>query len=63
MMKGKFSGIVLATDLDGTFLTKDPEGRRRNLEAIEYFKENGLNISFKESSELHGYCVSIKEVK
>ncbi len=45
-MKGKFSGIVLATDLDGTFLTKDSEGRRRNLEAIEYFKENGGHFTF-----------------
>ena len=46
MMKGKFSGIVLATDLDGTFLTKDPEGRRHNLEAIQYFKENGGHFTF-----------------
>ena len=42
----KFQNIVLATDLDGTFLTKDPEGRRRNLEAIEYFKENGGHFTF-----------------
>ena len=42
----KFEHIVLATDLDGTFLTKDPEGRRRNLEAIEYFKENGGHFTF-----------------
>lgn len=45
-MKGKFSGIVLATDLDGTFLTKDPDGRRKNLEAIAYFKENGGHFTF-----------------
>ena len=30
---------------------------------IEYFRKNGLNISFKENSGLHGYCISIKEVK
>ena len=45
-MKGKFSGIVLATDLDGTFLTKDLNGRRRNLEAIAYFKERGGHFTF-----------------
>ena len=45
-MGGKFSGIVLATDLDGTFLTKDPEGRRRNLDAIQYFKDNGGHFTF-----------------
>ena len=42
----KFQNIVLATDLDGTFLTKDPDGRRRNLDAIEYFKENGGHFTF-----------------
>ena len=45
-MSKKFSGIVLATDLDGTFLTKNPEGRRRTLEAIAYFKENGGHFTF-----------------
>lgn len=45
-MRGKFSDIVLATDLDGTFLTKDPDGRRRNLDAIQYFKENGGHFTF-----------------
>ncbi len=45
-MSGKFSDVVLATDLDGTFLTKDPDGRRRNLEAIAYFKENGGHFTF-----------------
>ena len=42
----KFQNIVLATDLDGTFLTKDPDGRRRNLDAIQYFKENGGHFTF-----------------
>lgn len=45
-MKNKFQNIVLATDLDGTFLTKDPDGRRRNLDAIQYFKENGGHFTF-----------------
>ncbi len=30
---------------------------------VEFFKKNGLNICFKENSGLHGYSVSIKEVK
>ncbi|MBO5938308.1 MAG: HAD hydrolase family protein [Clostridia bacterium] len=46
MSSQKFQNIVLATDLDGTFLTKDPDGRRRNLEAIAYFKENGGHFTF-----------------
>ena len=37
----KFEKIIIATDLDGTFLD-DGEGLvKRNLEAIEYFKANG----------------------
>lgn len=46
MAMKKFQNIVLATDLDGTFLTKDPQGRRRNLDAIEYFKEHGGHFTF-----------------
>ena len=42
----KFQSIVLATDLDGTFLTKDPDARRRNLDAIAYFKANGGHFTF-----------------
>ena len=37
---------MLATDLDGTFLTKDPDARRRNLDAIAYFKANGGHFTF-----------------
>ncbi len=37
----KFENIVIATDLDGTFLGKDASLVERNLRAVEYFKENG----------------------
>lgn len=37
----KFENIVIATDLDGTFLDEHEGLVARNLEAIEYFKENG----------------------
>ncbi len=37
----KFEGILIVTDLDGTFLSTSDTLVERNLRAIEYFKENG----------------------
>ena len=37
----KFEGILLLTDLDGTLLRDDKSVSKENLDAIEYFKENG----------------------
>ena len=42
----KFEGILICTDLDGTLLRKDKTVSRENLEAIEYFKENGGYFTF-----------------
>lgn len=52
----------------GDFLIDVPKGALskaigQKKSNIEYFRKNGLNISFKENSGLHGYCISIKEVK
>ena len=41
MGKGKFEGILLVTDLDGTLITKSQVVSEENIKAIEYFKENG----------------------
>ena len=38
---GKFDGILLCTDLDGTVLSKDKSVSEENLRAIEYFKSEG----------------------
>ena len=35
----KFKGIVIISDIDGTY-TGSPEGVRKNNEAIEYFKKD-----------------------
>lgn len=37
----KFEGILVVTDLDGTLLRNDKSISKENLEAIEYFKDNG----------------------
>ena len=38
---GKFDGILICTDLDGTLLRDDKTVSEKNLEAIEYFKSEG----------------------
>lgn len=38
---GKFDGILICTDLDGTLLRKDKSVSNENKEAIEYFKREG----------------------
>jgi Cof subfamily protein (haloacid dehalogenase superfamily) len=37
----KFENYIIVSDIDGTFLGKEGRMVPRNLEAIEYFKENG----------------------
>jgi len=43
---GKFDGILICTDLDGTILRKDKSVSKENLDAVEYFKENGGRFTF-----------------
>lgn len=43
---GKFDGILICTDLDGTLLKNDKTVSRENLEAIEYFKQQGGYFTF-----------------
>ncbi len=38
---GKFDGILICTDLDGTLLNKDKSISQANIDAIEYFKSEG----------------------
>ena len=43
---GKFDGILICTDLDGTLLRSDKTISRENLEAIEHFKSEGGYFTF-----------------
>jgi len=43
---GKFDGIIICTDLDGTLLRNDKTISSENKKAIEYFKENGGLFTF-----------------
>ena len=42
----KFENIMIASDLDGTFLATGSKEVKRNIEAIEYFIENGGTFTF-----------------
>ena len=42
----EFEGILITTDLDGTLLRDDKTISKENLDAIEYFKENGGKFTF-----------------
>ena len=43
---GKFDGILICTDLDGTLLRKDKSISKDNHDAIEYFKREGGYFTF-----------------
>ena len=43
---GKFDGILLCTDLDGTLFRDDKTVSDENIEAIEYFKNEGGYFTF-----------------
>ena len=43
---GKFDGMLICTDLDGTLLKNDKTISRENIEAIEYFKHEGGYFTF-----------------
>lgn len=43
---GKFDGILICTDLDGTLLKKDKTISAENYDAIEYFKREGGYFTF-----------------
>ena len=43
---GKFDGILICTDLDGTLYRNDKTISKENKEAIEYFKREGGWFTF-----------------
>lgn len=60
--------IPLLKDKKGNFIIDVPEGALskaigQKKSNIDYFRKRGINISFKENSDLRGYCVLTKEVK
>lgn len=60
---GKFDGILLCTDLDGTLLTDDCRVSRENSSAIEYFKNEGGKFTFITGRVTHGAKLILEYVK
>ena len=55
---GKFDGILICTDLDGTLLNQHFEVSKENHDAIEYFKSEGGKLTFI-TGRLHYYIRDI----
>lgn len=60
---GKFSGILICTDLDETLLDTDKSISKENIDAIEYFKANGGSFTFITGRGVNGVGKSIEKVK
>ena len=59
---GKFNGILICTDLDGTLLDNEKHVSKENIEAIEYFKKNGGLFTFL-TGRMPFYLSTIYEVE
>ena len=57
----RFDRVILASDIDGTFLTSNEEGKRRNREAIEYFKSEGGHFTFATGRNYRQILTSIPD--
>lgn len=60
---GKFNGILLCTDLDGTLLTTDNRISHGNRRAIEYFKAEGGLFTFATGRCINGATLLLEHIK
>ena len=58
---GKFDGILICTDLDGTLLNGDYKVSEENAKAIEYFKREGGYFTFI-TGRMYYYAEDIYEM-
>lgn len=58
----KFENIIIVSDMDGTFLGIGARVIPENLEAIEYFKQNGGRFTFATGRTHHNIRKSISDV-
>ncbi|MCL2773214.1 MAG: Cof-type HAD-IIB family hydrolase [Oscillospiraceae bacterium] len=50
---GKFTGIILVSDFDGTFFSQIPENFEKNIKAVENFKKQGGMFTFATGREYY----------
>lgn len=60
---GKFDGILLCTDLDGTLLTTDKRISHGNRRAIEHFKSEGGLFTFTTGRCISGANLLLEHIK
>ena len=60
---GKYSGIVLLCDIDGTFIDTDMKIPRANLDALEYFRREGGTFSVCTGRTLQGANFYLERIK
>ena len=58
---GKFDGILLVSDLDGTLLTNDKRLSEENREAIDRFVEEGGIFTFATGRTTYGMRVVLEQ--
>lgn len=59
----KFENIILASDIDGTFVWKSNETHPKNIEKIKYFNENGGHFLLSSGRNSHDIFVIIKQIR
>jgi len=50
---GKFTGVLIISDVDGTFLSHSSESFNKNLKAVDKFKEQGGQFAFATGRDLN----------
>ena len=62
MKNKKFDGLIIVSDMDGTFLGLGARVIPENIQAIEYFKENGGRFTFATGRTHHNIRKSLGDV-
>ena len=58
---GKFKGILIVSDIDGTFLSMDAENLKKNIEAVKKFKEQGGLFTFATGRDLNALLAVVPD--
>lgn len=56
---GKYTGIIIVSDVDGTFWCRIPENYKKNIDAIDKFKDGGGIFTFATGRDFHSLSVVI----
>ena len=59
----KFEKILLASDIDGTYIWKNSPAIPRNAERVRYFVENGGKFAFSSGRSHWDFCLVIPEAR